>query len=137
MANAHYYIHKAFDDALLLAATATSLSTSRVETANTAFDPNAEGDSDAGTWWMRGTLIPDDVYPGTLGTNGGTNKVYGIYQIDVMWPRGEGSADVDQKAADLVDIFYRGRVLTADDGNHVHITRSSPGGSAWSAVSQV
>jgi hypothetical protein len=108
-------IQGAFEDKLKAFALANHVDASRLAWPNLAFNPNAEGDTLAGTFWLRGNLLPGRPMQGTLGTDG-LNYQVGIYQVDVFWPRNEADAAAMAMADAISSYFKRGTVINSPSG---------------------
>lgn len=70
--------------------------------------PNTTYEPVTNTIYLRPNFIPDDTIQVTLGTNG-KDETQGIYQIDIVSPRGSGRTTLTDNVADH---FKRGTVLT-------------------------
>ena len=96
-----------------LLATSTTLA-SRLSVANVAFDPNAEGDANAGAPWFRSTVMPGEPYQQSMGgANFGVNTFPGIYQVDCFYPKGGGDSAALAMADTLASYFKRGSTFTS------------------------
>ena len=70
--------------------------------------PNVPYTPQAGTTYLRAAFLPADTLQASLGGSG-KDETNGIYQVDVVTPRGSGRpSEVDTVA----DAFKRGTVLT-------------------------
>lgn len=67
----------------------------------------------AGTTYVRASFIPAETTQASLGESG-KDETNGIYQIDVVVPRGSGRPQLIDAVADL---FKRGTVLTYNSVN--------------------
>ena len=70
--------------------------------------PNVPYTPSAQTSYLRASLIPADTVQASLGTSG-KDETNGIYQVDVVVPRGSGRPGLIDTVADA---FKRGTVLT-------------------------
>lgn len=68
------------------------------------FSPTARG-------YLRANLIPNTVNQVTLGTTG-KNRHRGLFQISVMWPKGQGEMPAREIADSVAEYFKRGTDLT-------------------------
>lgn len=70
--------------------------------------PNVPYTPQAGTTYLRASFLPGDTIQASLGASG-QDETNGIYQVDIVAPRGSGRpSEVDTVA----DTFKRGTVLT-------------------------
>lgn len=74
---------------------------------------NVPYEPQAGTAYLRASFLPADTTQASLGTSG-KDETNGIYQIDVVVPRGSGRPQLLDTVADL---FKRGTVLTYNNRN--------------------
>jgi len=70
--------------------------------------PNIPYKPQAGTVYLRATFLPADTVQASMGEDG-KDETNGIYQVDVVVPRGTGRPQLTDTVADL---FKRGTVLT-------------------------
>jgi hypothetical protein len=70
--------------------------------------PNVPYKPQAGTTYVRASFLPTETVQVSLGATG-KDETNGIYQIDVVAPRGSGRPQLLDTVADL---FKRGTVLT-------------------------
>jgi len=75
--------------------------------------PNIPYEPSAGTVFVRPSFLPAETSQASLGTNG-KDETVGIYQIEVVVPRGSGRP---QSVDAIADAFKRGTVLTYNDVN--------------------
>jgi|TARA_B100000963_G_scaffold350943_1_gene361857 hypothetical protein len=79
---------------------------------NVAF-PNVPYTPQAGTSYLRASFLPAETTQAGLGANG-KDETNGIYQIDVVVPRGSGRPQLIDTVADL---FKRGTVSSYNSVN--------------------
>lgn len=70
--------------------------------------PNVPYKPQAGTTYLRASFLPAETVQASMGANG-KDETNGIYQIDVVVPRGTGRPQLIDTVADL---FKRGTVLS-------------------------
>ena len=70
--------------------------------------PNVPYKPSAGTSYLRSSFLPADTVQASLGSTG-KDETNGIYQVDVVVPRGSGRPSLVDSVADT---FKRGTVLT-------------------------
>lgn len=70
--------------------------------------PNVDYTPEAGTTFYRPNFIPGDTVQASLGANG-KDYMVGIYQVDIVTPRGSGRSG---KVDTIADHFSRGSVLS-------------------------
>lgn len=75
--------------------------------------PNTPYKPQAGTAYVRASFIPNETLQASLGSTG-KDETLGIYQVDVVVPRGSGRPQLLDTVADL---FKRGTVLTYNGVN--------------------
>lgn len=75
--------------------------------------PNVPYKPQAGTIYVRASFLPTETVQVSLGATG-KDETNGIYQIDVVAPRGSGRPQLLDTVADL---FKRGTVLTYNSIN--------------------
>lgn len=73
--------------------------------------PNVPYEPESDTVYIRPTFLPTDTVQASLGTTG-KDETNGIYQIEVIVPRGSGRP---QAVDSIADAFKRGTVLTYND----------------------
>lgn len=76
---------------------------------NVGYDPTSDG-------YLKVQHFPVDTNQATLGTNG-KNRITGIYQVSVMWPKNQGAIAPKERAALISAHFKRGTVITQDGLN--------------------
>lgn len=64
-----------------------------------------------GTPWAELFIIPNQPTVNTLG-DGGQDLIEGVFQINLNYPVGGGAGTAKQKATEIRDYFYAGRVFT-------------------------
>lgn len=70
--------------------------------------PNIPYTPSADTTYLRASFLPADTVQSSLGTSG-RDETNGVYQVDVVAPRGSGRPSLPDTVADT---FKRGTVLT-------------------------
>jgi hypothetical protein len=70
--------------------------------------PNVPYKPSAGTAYLRASFLPAETVQASMGATG-KDETNGIYQIDVVAPRGSGRV---QQIDTVADLFKRGTVLT-------------------------
>jgi len=70
--------------------------------------PNVPYKPQAGTTYIRASFLPTETLQASMGATG-KDETNGIYQIDVVVPRGSGRPSLLDTVA---DVFKRGTVLT-------------------------
>jgi len=75
--------------------------------------PNIPYEPSAGTVFVRPSFLPAETSQASLGANG-KDETVGVYQIEVVAPRGSGRP---QSVDAIADAFKRGTVLTYNDVN--------------------
>jgi hypothetical protein len=70
--------------------------------------PNVPYKPQAGTTYLRASFLPAETVQASMGANG-KDETNGIYQIDVVVPRGTGRPQLIDTVA---DVFKRGTVLS-------------------------
>ena len=70
--------------------------------------PNVPYEPSAGTVFLRPNFLPTETVQASLGSTG-KDETNGIYQVDVVFPRGSGRTTLTDTIADH---FKRGTVLT-------------------------
>jgi len=75
--------------------------------------PNIPYEPSAGTVFVRPSFLPAETSQASLGANG-KDETVGVYQIEVVTPRGSGRP---QSVDAIADAFKRGTVLTYNDVN--------------------
>lgn len=70
--------------------------------------PNVPYKPQAGTAYLRASFLPAETVQASMGDSG-KDETNGVYQIDVVVPRGSGRPQLIDTVADL---FKRGTVLT-------------------------
>lgn len=75
--------------------------------------PNVPYTPQAGTSYLRASFLPAETTQASLGANG-KDETNGIYQIDVVVPRGSGRPQLIDTVADL---FKRGTVSSYNSVN--------------------
>lgn len=81
---------------------------------NVDYQPTSSG-------YLHVQHFPVDTNQSTLGTTG-KNRISGIYQVSVMWPKGEGGVQPKERAALVAGHFKRGTVIT-QDGLNIRINK--------------
>jgi hypothetical protein len=106
---------KIFEGLMARMASLTTSPSMPVAWPNVSYDPPSTG-------YLRVSHLPNETDQVTLGTSG-QNRHMGLLQVDVMWPKGEGSVDPLEVAAQVVAHFKRGTTFTQ---NSVDIRIVSP-----------
>ena len=70
--------------------------------------PNVPYKPSAGTAYLRASFLPAETVQASMGATG-KDETNGVYQIDVVAPRGSGRV---QQIDTVADLFKRGTVLT-------------------------
>lgn len=73
---------------------------------NVSYDPPATG-------YLRASHLPNETEQVTISATG-QNRHFGLLQVDVAWPKGEGSLKPLEIAAQIVAHFKRGTLITQD-----------------------
>lgn len=76
---------------------------------NVAFTPPAVSKT---AQWLRAYFMPAPTV--TLSTGSGSNQHYGLLQIDALMGQGGGEPAVARLAADVIELFKRGTVVSRD-----------------------
>lgn len=82
---------------------------------------NKEFSPEEGILWIRPTFMPGQSRPAAIGENV-SERIPGIYQIDVFSPANEGVYDGGQQVDEIMTLFRRGTALSYDSVT-VKITR--------------
>ncbi|MGB6080217.1 MAG: phage tail terminator-like protein [Xanthobacteraceae bacterium] len=77
---------------------------------NIAFTPPT---ASATAKWLRATFLPAPT--ATLPVGSGSDRYYGIMQIDVFYGQGAGELAPGRLASAVIDYFNRGTTVTKDD----------------------
>lgn len=88
---------------------------------NTSFKPTV------GELWLRPTILPAESFPASIGIYG-TNRLSGVYQIDIFSPLDAGRRPSVQMVDDIIEHFSRGLTIEVDN-LVVHIEESWPSAS--------
>lgn len=125
-------IEVAIESALLARATAFATAQSiAIALPNIAFTPPTAG---ANVKWLRVTFLPAPTT--SLPTGGGSDRYYGIMQIDVFHGQGAGELAPGRIASAVIDYFKRGTEVSKDGFTTRVYRRPSRGpmivdGSGW------
>ena len=95
---------KIFEGLMARLASLTTSPSMPVAWPNVSYDPPATG-------YLRVSHLPNETDQVTLGASG-QNRHTGILQVSVMWPKGDGSIDPLEVAAQVVAHFKRGTSFT-------------------------
>lgn len=103
-------VEVAIESALLARATAfATVQSIAIALPNVAFTPPTAG---ANVKWLRVTFLPAPTT--SLPTGSGSDRYYGIMQIDVFHGQGAGELAPGRIASQIIDYFGRGTEVTKD-----------------------
>lgn len=86
---------------------------------------NKAHDPVPGAPWCQLFILPNQPKVNTMGS-GGEDLITGFMQINLNYPVGDGDGEAKQKATEIRDYFYAGRVFTYA-GEDVFITDAGRG----------
>lgn len=75
---------------------------------------NAQYTPTTGTPYLSAWMLPAPTRNLTIGTNG-PNKYYGVFQVSIFYPQGQGPGQAAELAVEFLTTFAKGTILLADN----------------------